>query len=260
MFLDTSQDFLTWDNTRQVVYEVARAVPSIADLPPLFDGKATAPPTPPSRNRRCFISTAKRRGLSKRELAASGGVYTGDDQVWILPDALFPPGWRSKPGDVVIDPGSYLQDAPTDLHQTHGERFTVLEVGWGKNRQTRRLTCRDLVLTHALRDSITIERPAISYDAAGVPVKRFLSDVVNPGGVPLYTGLPARAQLMSKEVAEMYGIKGLEGKYQVYVGREVDVTLEDRVLLASGLYLDIVGYQQAQRIDQLPFIVAERRI
>lgn len=255
MFLDFSADYLCWDNTSAVIVEVARAVPPIVDVPPVYNGQAAAPVPQPSRNKRIGIPVAKRRNLTMRELAASGGVYTSDDQVYLLPDALFPPGSEpTKSGDVIIE----TQDLSAEARP--GTRWTVLEVGWGKNRQTRRLTCRNLVLAYDLRDTIIIERPAVSYDKAGVPVKSFPSDASAPAGVTLYASLPARVQLVTKDIAEQRGIRDLEGKYRVIVGQEVDVTQQDRVLLSSGMYLDIVSYENAQRIDELPAIVCERRV
>jgi hypothetical protein len=251
--LDFSDDWLCWDNVSQVRYEVARGVPSIVDVPPAFDGHTGAPQPQPSRNKPLIVTVAKRRNLTARELAASGGVYRGDDQVYLLPDALME-GIIPKPADVIIE----LADGSAGAQP--GTRWTVLDAARNKNRQTHRLTCRDLVLAFDLRDSITIERPSLSYDAAGVPVKAFPSDTTNAGGVVLYSGLPARVQLITKDMAEQRGIRGLEGKYHVIVGQEVDVTQEDRVLLASGLYLDIVGYERAMRIDELPQLICERRI
>lgn len=257
MQLDFSLDALTWNNTAPVLYETARAQPSVADLPPRFDGLTPAPPQPPDRGKPLFVEIAKRRNLRRHELAASGGVYVGDDQVYLIPDDAFPRGVMSKPGDVVIElPAGY----PENNEAQPGTRWTVLEVGWGKNRSTRRLTCRDLVLSFDLRDSVTIERPALTFDAAGVSVKRFPSDATDPGGVTLYSDLPARCQLVTKDVAEKYGIRGLEGKYRIIVGREIDVTQEDRLLLPSGEWVDIVGYENAQRIDELPVIIGERKV
>lgn len=243
-------DAATWDNTISVRYESARAVPSIVDLPPRFDGKTPAPATPASRNKPLYVEVAKRRNLTVRELAASGGAYTSLDQIWLIPDALFPVGLLSKPGDVVVELDGDQQ----------GARWTVLEAGRGKNRQTRRLTCRDLVLSLDLADAITIERPAISYDAAGAPVKAFPSDAINPGGVVLYAALVCRVQLVEKKSEEERGTRGLGGAYEITVSQELDVTQEDRVLLANGLYLDIVGYRNAQRIDLLPTLLCERKV
>ena len=255
MQLDLSDDFLLWDNTSMVRYEVARAVPSVADVSPLFDGRSPAPATPKSRNKSILVPIAKRRNLTMRELAASGGVYQSSDQVYLIPDALLSPSQvRPKMGDVVIETDD---DSPG---RQPGQRWTVLDVSRGKSRQTHRLACRNLALALDLRETVTIERPAIRYDAAGVPVKAFPSDATNPGGVTLYSQLPGRAQLVTKEMADEHGIRGLEGKYEVFVDREVDVTHEDRLLLANGLYLDIVGYRNGQRIDELPVIVCERKV
>jgi hypothetical protein len=247
---------LCWDNVSSGIYESLRAQPSIVDASPLFDGRTPAPQPPKNRSLRFYVPTAKRRQLSKRELAERP-IYAPSDQNWLIPDALFPAGITSKPGDVWVE---LPQNASDLLEQTGGTRWTVLQVDWLKFHTVRRLTCRNLVLELGLADSISVERPAIRYDAAGVPVKQFPSDPVNPGGVVLYESVPASVDLISKEMAEQYGIRGLQASYQVIVGQELDVTGEDRVLLSNGLYLDIVGYQHAQRIDQLPFIVAERRV
>lgn len=254
MFIDMAADYLTWDNTTAVRYELARAVPATADVPAVFDGQTVAPSVRANRGKPFVIPVAKNRNLTQRELAASGGVYTGLDQVYLLPDALFPPGIICKPGDAIIELAEPVSNV---MPKT---RWTVLEFGWTKNRWTRRLTCRDLVLAFDLRDNITIERPVIHYNAAGAPIKRFPSDA-QPGGIALYQSLPARIQLVTKEMADERGIRGLAGKYEVIVGQEVDVTSEDRIILPSGdPYLDIVGYRNAQRIDELPVILAERRI
>lgn len=253
MQLDQRYDYLTWDNVSQALYESARAVPSIADLPARYDGQTPAPPTPASRNRPLFLEVAKRRNMTQRELSASGGVYTSLDQIWIAPDVLFPVNVISKPGDVVVE----LPDGTPESQP--GTRWTVLDWAWGKNRQTRRLTCRDLVLAYDLRDSITIERCTLSYDAAGVPVKRFPSDAT-PGGIVLYAGLPARVQLIGKPTEEERGVRGSAGKYEIFVGREIDVTDQDRVLLSNGMYLDVLDYLHAQEIAELPRIVATRKI
>lgn len=248
--------FLAWDNTSAGIYESLRANPSIVDLPPLFDGRTPAPAPPKSRNLRFYVSTAKRRQLNKRELAERP-IYSPSDQVWLIPDAMFPDGIQSKPGDVWVE---LPQDASDLLEQTGGTRWTVLQVAWLKFHSMRRLTCRNLVLELDLADTVTVERPAISFDAAGVAVKQFPSDPVNPGGVALYENIPASVDLMSKESAEAYGIRGLEASYKIIVGQELDVSEEDRVLLSNGLYVDIIGYQQAQRIDQLPALICQRRV
>ena len=48
MFLDMSADYLLWDNTSTIVYEYARAVPAIVDVPPVYNGQQPALSPPPS--------------------------------------------------------------------------------------------------------------------------------------------------------------------------------------------------------------------
>ena len=252
--LDFSQDYLCWDNVQPVRYEVGRRNAPAVDAPPAFDGKTPAPATPPSRNRKEFIPTAKRRNLTRRELVASGGALTSDDQRWLIPAALFPQGWIAKPGDVVVE-------LETSDPESQGTRWTVLEVDRRKNRQTWALTCRDLVLAYDLSDSVTIERPEIRYDAAGVPTKSFPSDNADgtAPGVVLYK-LTCRVQLIEKATEEERGIRGLAGKYEIYLPSDIDVSAEDRVRFADGQYGDITGYRNAERIDQLPVLLVTRTI
>lgn len=213
-------DWQVWDNTEAVSLSVARAAGPYADAVPV----------------------AKRRALTTRELAASGGVYTGQDRVWLLPVALLTPGLQLKPADAVVD--------------ASGTRWTVLEAALNKFGATWRLTCRDLVLAFDLRVIITIERAALSYDAAGAAVKTFPP----AGGLVLIDQLPARVQPLREEVADQRGLRGPLLRYDVIVGRPVDgVSTEDRVKLPDGSYLDILGYRNPDRIDELPVLECQRK-
>src|SRR5262249_41541467 len=111
-----------------------------------------------------------------------------------------------------------------------------------------------------LYDLIQIERPKITYDAAGVSVKQFPSDTTNPGGLVTYANLPCRVQITEKIEENELGIRGSGGHYEITVGQDLNVTVEDRILLANGLYLDIENYRQPMRIDVLPVIEARRKV
>ena len=167
----------------------------------------------------------------------------------------FPPGVLSKPGDVIVE-----ENTGTSNEEQPSTRWTVLDVMWGKNRWTRHLSCVDLVVAHELADTIQIERPEISHDAAGVPIKQFPSDATNPGGLVIYRDLPARVQLLTKPEADALGMRGSAGNYEVMVAQELNLTREDRIVLPDGRYLDIINYRQAQRLDVLPVIEARRQV
>jgi hypothetical protein len=248
--IDMSRDFEVWDNTESVFLEVARrsylvprSYPRTHDL----TGQASAiVQDPPSAAQADYIRVAKRRALTWKELSASNGAYTGNDLVWLFPQEVMVNGLNPKPGDVVRD-----QD---------GRRWTALEVQHGKWRETWRLVTRDLVLAFDLRDSIDIERPALSYDAAGAAVLRYPTgpDPTKFGGVVLYHNLPARIQEIDREIVDERGIHGFRGRYQIIVGRQIDVNEDDRIVF-HGRYYDIIGLHDPDRLDMLPVLDCELR-
>jgi len=237
-------DYVSWDNTESVVYESARRP---VDSPAL--ARELRNP-----NVLDVISIAKRRALSSREIQASLGAYTGGDRVWLLPVAVFPTSIVPKVSDVVVD--------------ADGTRWTALEVQLNKFGQTHRLTCRALSIAFALRDKADIERPYTNYDEAGAAIKHFPTGPGPRGGTVAYQGLVCRVQLMTEQIADERGIRGFKGAYAIIVEREVVVTNEDRIRLTqdstdglpAGTYLEVRDYHQAQTIDNLAVIAAEKAV
>lgn len=211
MILDFSIDFRTWDNVEAVQYRSSRQLAGPFDL----------------------IPVAKQRKLTNKELAASGGVYTGIDRVWTIPQAMFSQGIVPKPADVIVD--------------AQARRWTVLQAEAAKQEETWRLTCRDLVLANDLTDSITIERATITYDHSGVAIKTF---------APVCVGIAARVQPEHSDIVDERGIRGFKTVVQIIIGQEVSVTNEDRVTLGAVHY-EIRGYHNSKRIDELPVIDCE---
>jgi hypothetical protein len=212
--------------------------PSLLDqryLPPLVD----------------VVQWAKRRAMTTRERQASGGAYVSEDVVWLLPTAQVPQGFDAKPGDVVVA----LQDAGKN-------RWTVLERGLNRLRNTWRLSCRNLSVVQGLDDEIQIERAQLSYDASGAPVKTFPVPIpptapgqptTFSGGIVLYPRLPARMQPRETQIAEERGIRGPKTIFDCIVSQQVSISTEDRIYY-HGQYYEITGYRQAERIDELPVI------
>lgn len=258
MLLDLSTDFTQLDNVEAVTLERVRRVVAPPDPDPLL---AAGPRLPPYDAARAIdageydvIPVAKRRALNRKELAASSGAYTAGDQVWIIPVALLSGSKEIKPGDVVQS-DSLAGDDP--------ERWTVLEAQLGKARNTYRLTCRDLTIAYDLRDVINIERPRVTKDAAGAHVLAFPSDVQQPGGEVLYSGLICKVQPTEEEIVEERGVRGTQQKYDVIVSRQVAVVQYDRIAWtvgASTTYLDILTVEHQQEITALPVIKAVRKV
>jgi hypothetical protein len=245
--VDFASDYLTWDKPESVRLDYSRRLlgplpndPQLrkgAQTPP-FDSAAVA-----DASHATEVGIAKRRAIRTAERSPSGGAYTGAEVRWLIPGALVPSD--PKPGDVVVD--------------GKGVRWTALTVETNRHGATFVLGCVALAVAFDLRDTIDVERPAVSYDAAGAPVMAFPSDPTNPGGEKLYSALLCRVQLLTQEVREERGIRGLESAYDVMIEQTVRVTMQDRIFW-RGTYLDITGFKQADRIDQLNVIEAKGKV
>lgn len=227
MALDMSTDYLIWDNPEAVTVEVRKLNRQFGT----------------SAGDTFAASTAKRRALTWKELTASGGAYTGQDLVWLIPQAVLDEDRVIKAGDVVID--------------EEGVRYTVLDPLLGKWGQTWRLVTRDLVLAHDLSDTIDIQRAALGYDDAGASMRRYPPY----GGETPYANLKARVQIQEQRETDERGLRGLKETYQIIVEKDIDVREVDRVkwttIKRGTLYLEIKGYTQPDRIDVLPILDCE---
>lgn len=244
-------DFLIWENLERVTYQRRRRAAPAADTDPQLrqgvgDGLAAdvwgRQPSPDV----AAVVHAKRRAISTKERLASAGAYLGSDVNWWIPVAQLPDGFSCKPGDAVVEES--------------GRRWTVLtDVQLGKLGNSWKLPCRNLALAFDLRDEIDVERPGISYDEAGAALKAWPSGTRLLGGLKLAERLAARVQPLTREVAERRGVEGFETRFDVIVEREVDVDHDDRIKWGD-VYLDVVGYRSAERIDELPVIEAVRAV
>lgn len=175
------------------------------------------------------VQYAKRRALQFKELAASGGVYTARDLVWLVPTELLASGVTIKPADVVKDGGN--------------ENWTVLEVNpLGKFGNTWRLVTRNLVLAADLRDSATVYRPSAAVDAAGQRAPVFSS---------VYSAVPCRLQEQQQAALDDYqgGPTGRR-EFTLWVGQRLALKAGD-VIEIDGTRYDFSGSANWDRIDQL---------
>lgn len=236
--IDMQDDWKVWDNLERVTVESLRVSE--------FDDERGGLVRRYGPAQTWQVPHAKRRAISQREQAASGGAYTAQDVRWHIPAALLPQDFAFSPGDAVVD--------------QEDRRWTILEVQENKWKQTWGLTCRDLVLVHGLRDKVNIERHEIVYDGSGVAIQRWpsSSDDGLKGGENLYEDLLCRVQETSGSIANERGIRGALRQYEVYVGQPLDITTDDRIFW-QGRYLDITGWRQSELIDVLPVIEAQDR-
>lgn len=212
MQVDLSQDYLVWDNTEAVTH-IRKRVNGGGDVL-----------TP--------ISIAKNRQLTFKERAASGGVYTSMDRAFLVPKALLS---SAKPGDQLID--------------SQAITYTVLEAPDYANETRWKLICRDLILAADLRDSIDIQRAAVSYDSMGGKITTWPPS----GGTTPYASVPARVQKIEDTNELIFGATGYKGDYAVMIGQEVVLGDNDRMKFGTSVF-EIIAYRNSTRIDELPVL------
>lgn len=213
---DPTNDYAVWDDPETITY--------------------TSHGTNPPGDQTFTIYPAFRFELRFREMAASGGVYTTKDRLFVLPDVVVRP-YELKPADFFFD--------------FHNTRWTVLESQYNVQETVWDLTCRDLVLAHQLHDLITIKACVNTIDPTGSRVATFPTST--------YANIPARIQETSSRVADERGKRVTTRTYIVYLGQQVDVGQEDRMYDAAGNIYEIKGSLKVDLITDLPQLECERR-
>jgi head-tail adaptor len=159
---------------------------------------------------------------------------------WVLPKPLINDGSTApKPRDTIRDAA--------------GTDWTILDVSFGRLRQSYQCISRDLVLHADLRDRVNIVRAVITQDAAKGLIRTWTTGP--------YLNVPARVQPIESMSVDERGKRGFRTAYDVIVGRQMDITDEDRVQWTkndgSSVTLQILGVRNPERIDELMVIRAE---
>lgn len=225
--LDISQDWRIIDGGVQVTYTSTRFTGSV------YDNIVAFP-----------------RQLSSREQEASDAAYVSATRLFNVPASQFASGFVPKEGDTITDPA--------------GTVWTVLHHDLSAFDQWWDLTGLSLAIAYDLQDMIQIQRAAISYDAAGAVLKLW-PDGSPKGGQVLYPSMLANVQALTAEIVEERGIRDTKITHAVQVSQQIQVTNQDRikatklegVVLSQPIYLEIRGYHNPDRIDELSVLDCE---
>lgn len=216
--MNTSSDYLAWDNTEAVTYTVyGQTVANIGYTQPYP------------------ITVAKRRSISNADVPSQKtGIFTADDLVWLIPSAVIPAGVRPNANDYITDSSSRV--------------WTVLSSQLNNLQSTWRLTTRDLILAEKLSDTLSLYRPSNTVDAAGTRVTSYT----------LITGnIPARVQEIATEVADNFGKKAVKSRYDIYLGVRIYWKATDQLRNSNGDVYQIVSGAAPDVIDLLQIVTAE---
>jgi hypothetical protein len=188
------------------------------------------------------VGTAKRRAPGFKELAPSGGVYTSQDLVWLLPKKLVDAAGATennapKPGDVIT---------------AESVAWTILECPLNTLKSTYRCMTRDLILAYNLRSLLTVRRRTTSTttDNAAELVYTYQN---------LYTNIPCRFQETDARVQDERGKRLTIKTYSVWVDRRLYLSIEDQILDDASNVYELKSWHDADRIDQLQRLECEKR-
>lgn len=204
--LDLSDDYLIWDNRETITYTAEKR----------------------SGDSAYVIDDCKRRALTYRELAFSGGAYTSGDRAWLIPTAVIPDGITPKIADRVTD--------------DDGAVWTVLEAALNTYQSWWRLLTRNIVLAADLREVVTLSSPSTAQDAAG-------------GRTPVYSTAVADlpAKILEGEVTseDQLGKRQAVRRFTAWVGQRVYPAADWRLTDSAGVVYQITGWRAADRHDVL---------
>lgn len=218
--LNTSQEYLSWDNREAVTYTVYGLTQHTSGYVESYPGL-----------------TAKRRAISNRDVPSQRtGIFTADDLVWLLPAAVVPAGVRPNPNDYVTDAA--------------GRVWTVLETQLNNLQSTWRLVTRNLVLAEALKQVVGLYRPSNSKDAAGGRVASDYSLVLG--------NVPCRIQETGTEATDILGKKQVKTRYECHCGLRLNWKSTDRIIDSNGVVYQIVSGAAPDIMDALQVLTLER--
>lgn len=213
-----ANDWVYWPSREAVTHREQTAIGSYSD----HAVSLTHPFT-----RQDTTEVAKRRALTFREAAMSGGAYTSSNLAFLVPTAAF--ATSPKVGDQIRD--------------ASGVDHTILEATRGKLGNTWRFVTIALALVNGLRNTGVLYRPGNDADYAGKRV---------PDLAAIVSDIPCRVQAMSGDDGDDgYDGRVMRARYVAFLGQRIipkhgdvfEVDGEDRYTIA--------GWEGPDRIDQL---------
>lgn len=216
--MNTSNDYVAWDNTEPITYTVyGQTVSNIGYTQPYT------------------VAVAKRRSISNNDIPTQKtGILTSDDLVWLIPAAQISAEVKPNINDYITD--------------SFNRVWTVLSTQLLNLKSTWRLVTRDLILAEKLRDQMSLYRPTNTIDAAGSRVTTYTLITDN---------IPARVQEVSTEVADTFGKKATKKRFDIYLGIRINWKATDQLRNQNGKVFQIVNGMAPDVIDLLQMVTAE---
>ena len=153
-----------------------------------------------SGNTTTNIANALRRAMSYKQLAASGGQYTGKDLVWWIPYTLL---GSAKTKDKVVDAA--------------GVSWVVLDATLNTLQTLWRLVTRNPVIAYDLRQLVTLAKNNTDQDQGKQRAPEWL---------PYRAACPASVIRESLDTADAFGQRTGRSSYSVVIEEVADLSIE----------------------------------
>lgn len=216
--MNTSTDYLAWDNTESITYTVYGQTQ--------LNVGYTQPYT---------LTRAKRRSISNADIPSQKtGILTADDLVWLIPSAIIPVEVRPNVNDYITDSSSRV--------------WTVLSTQLNNLQSTWRLVTRDLVFAEKLFDTLALYRPTNTIDAAG---SRVISYAL------IQDNIPGRVQETGTEASDGFGKKSLKTRYDIHCGVRVNWKATDQIRDNKNRVFQIISGSAPDIIDLMQVLTVE---
>ena len=167
-----------------------------------------------------------------RKKVPSGGRCTAGDVTWHLPVAEL--DGAPELGDMLIDAA--------------GNRWTILEVQLTTLQTRWRCTARNLVVAHALDDTIVVLKASYAKGAGGAATATWRV---------WRTGIRARIQPAETDVVTQRASRQTVGRYQIFIAEDLALDHTHRIRGPDGTLYRINGGNGAERIGEVQTIDAE---
>jgi hypothetical protein len=184
------------------------------------------------------VPLAHRGNVSAEEAEASNGQLKQSDTVW---------QWPSDPAEPLESPalGSTILDGALNVWTILAIRLQVLSHAW-------EAVTRNLAVEAGLNNAVTILRATYTRDASGEAI---------PTWSVLSSGLRARVQPVDSEADVLQGADQVTAEVRIVLEASAPAAwlaggVHLRAVDASGNHYTVTGYEQSERVDVLPALLA----
>lgn len=187
-----------------------------------------------------IVTHALRNQVDTTEHTPSGGEVKQGDTVWQFPVAESSPTTNSLLG--------------ATLEEEDGTTWTILSAALQVRSSKWECRARNLIVESGLDTTLTIAQCTYyPHSSSGQPVETWET---------LYDNILGKVQLETVEATKAHGADDSTSSYRITLAVALPILLGSNYIVfdSSGKAFRLLSYQNPDKIDQLPYIVARRAV